>query len=342
MGRNSNNFDLLRLLAAAQVLVTHSCSHLGVALPAWLAWIGVFPGVPIFFVISGFLVSESFERSTLSQYAINRALRIFPGLWGCLGVSILIAYVWGDVTVDAKWIAAQMTVVQFYNPDYLRDFGIGVLNGSLWTIPVELQFYIALPLIYWLLRTGRTMLLAILIGAIINTLYAQMQPSFLQKLIGETLPIYLYLFLLGVLIQQHPGFFRGWLAGRLPLWLGAYVVVAIGSEIAGLQATGNLLNPVQALFLALLVVSAAYAKAIPLRADVSYGIYLYHMPVVNALIESGHRSVLEAIGITIVLACTSWFLIERPALSLKHVLGRHRRHGLPGAGSAASRTHPTG
>lgn len=47
-----------------------------------------------------------------------------------------------------------MSFVQFYNPDWLRGFGTGVLNGSLWSIPVELQYYVLLPFLigsteYW-------------------------------------------------------------------------------------------------------------------------------------------------------------------------------------------------
>ena len=48
--------------------------------------------------------------------------------------------------------------VKTKHPDFLRGYGVGVLNGSLWTIPVELQFYALVPLIYWSLslraRTG--------------------------------------------------------------------------------------------------------------------------------------------------------------------------------------------
>ena len=45
----------------------------------------------------------------------------------------------------------QMAVFQFYGPDFMRSFGSGVLNGSLWTVTVELQFYILVPVIYWIL-----------------------------------------------------------------------------------------------------------------------------------------------------------------------------------------------
>lgn len=89
-----NNFDLLRLLAALQVAVVHS---IGILKPTgyFASLLGVcldrFPGVPIFFVISGVLISKSYERSdSLRDYLRNRCLRIFPGLWVCLVVSVAV------------------------------------------------------------------------------------------------------------------------------------------------------------------------------------------------------------------------------------------------------------
>lgn len=322
MGRH-NNFDLLRLIAAVQVATSHTLAHF---FDMHSAMLEAIPGVPVFFVISGYLVSKSYERSSLSSYAVNRALRIFPGLWVCLAVSIAIASMWGVSFAHAgSWIVGQATFVQFYNPPFLRDFGVGVLNGCLWTIPVELQFYLAVPLIYFAIKTTRGLILAILVCAVVNCLYANWGESFAQKLVGVTLPIYLYMFLMGVLLQKNMGFIDRYLKGRLPLWIGVYLIVALGGHIAGLRAGGNFVNPVQAMALAMLVISAAHAKPVTLKYDLSYGIYLYHMPVVNLLLESGHRNAFEVAWLTTALALASWLLVERPALGLKHVSSGYLR-----------------
>jgi len=55
-----NNFDLLRIFAASEVMVGHTILHLDISTPPWLInLIYAFPGVPIFFIISGFLISAS-------------------------------------------------------------------------------------------------------------------------------------------------------------------------------------------------------------------------------------------------------------------------------------------
>src|ERR1700722_1498519 len=90
----TNNFDLIRLAAALQVAFIHAAADLGVAAPWPLRPIAEwFPGVPIFFFISGFLISKSFEKnSVVREYAQNRFLRIYPGLAVCFLVSL--ASVW--------------------------------------------------------------------------------------------------------------------------------------------------------------------------------------------------------------------------------------------------------
>ena len=88
LSRN-NNFDIIRLVAAMQVAVSHTFNHLHV--PTQINFMGggegmsikfPFPGVIVFFVISGFLVTASLERNkNIKHYIINRVLRIVPALY---------------------------------------------------------------------------------------------------------------------------------------------------------------------------------------------------------------------------------------------------------------------
>src|SRR6185436_17790275 len=143
----TNNFDLIRLGAALQVAVGHTASFYG--LWGMLGLVGnainVFPGVPIFFVISGLLISRSYESSgVLGDYFWNRALRIFPALWICLVVTVALTVAFALPSIgDAgplrwlSWWAAQMSAAQFWGPHFLRGLPTGGANGSLWTITIE-------------------------------------------------------------------------------------------------------------------------------------------------------------------------------------------------------------
>ena len=177
-----NNFDLIRLLASIQVAIVHAVDHLHLQLP-WqhltLPLLSSFPGVPIFFFISGFLIAKSYSRQSLLAYARNRALRIYPGLWVCLILSVTSIWASGyfqqnspNLTDFALWVSSQITLGQFYNPDFLRGYGVGVINGSLWTISVELQFYAIVPILFLLYgKNSRFFWLALLSFAFANTIF---------------------------------------------------------------------------------------------------------------------------------------------------------------------------
>ena len=143
----------LRRSCWAMVLLTWASNC-----PSWQPPSLSLPGVPLFFSISGFLVGLSClkSRGHWGVYAWHRALRIFPALWLCLLLTVLILIAFGRGSfllslTGVAWLTAQATVFQFFNPSQLRDFGVGVINGSLWTIPVEIQFYLLFPFVVsWL------------------------------------------------------------------------------------------------------------------------------------------------------------------------------------------------
>ncbi|MNT77849.1 hypothetical protein D3C72_2170120 [compost metagenome] len=66
----------------------------------------------------------------------------------------------------------------------------------------------------------------------------------------------------------------------------------------------------------------AKITAVIRKTDFSYGLYLYHMPVINVLLFTGVFSaginVLATVIISIVAAMFSWYVVERPALKHKY------------------------
>src|SRR4051794_5052326 len=168
--QHTNNFDLIRLLAALQVLYEHAVGWLklpNIPLPwRWpLGWaLGLFPGVAVFFVISGFLVTRSFldSRSGTAGYFARRALRIYPGLWVHFVVILAMLAVAGALPLSQltggtfwRWVAIAFTMgSDFFGNLYggvpfdYSGFYRGFPSGVLWTISVELGFYLLVPIVF--------------------------------------------------------------------------------------------------------------------------------------------------------------------------------------------------
>jgi peptidoglycan/LPS O-acetylase OafA/YrhL len=338
----ANNFDLLRLLAALQVAVVHS---IGILKPTGYfarlleAGLDRFPGVPVFFVISGVLISKSYEHSgSLRDYLRNRCLRIFPGLWVCLVVSVAVILALGVGSLGritaADWLlwwARQMSIFQNIPATFLKPLSTG-LNLSLWTIPIELEFYIVLPALYGFLRLRRRLgnmrLLAIGLASlavqllIVNS-HRSVEQVGIYSLLEVTLAPYLWMFLVGVSIQRNWSTVRGWLFGRAHWWGLGYLMLCAAARWLRVDTGGNNMNPAYLLPLAGLIVSLAMSAPqlsdrILRHHDVSYGLYLYHMLVIDLLVgvaaPSRWISFAAVIIVSLGLAALSWTLIEKPYL----------------------------
>lgn len=333
-----NNYDLIRLFAALQVATRHFFIQFEIERPFALLLLEYVPGVPIFFIVSGILVSQSLERSTsIADFAAKRALRIFPALWACLGVTIIVLAAFGFAAPALPffmWSLAQATVVQFYNPDFLRAFGNGVVNGSLWTISVELQFYVALPLIAFMAKAAWLRMALLVAGILVSVAAYQiflvnLQPhgeAMWHKLLGVSLAPYFFMFATGILIHAFRHRLHRLLAGRFLPMLTIFVAATFVIQSLPLNVLGVYLNPLSTVLLGLLVYSAAHtlpelSRALLRGNDVSYGLYIYHMLVINVMIELGIAGsvpqMLLGLAVSLALAFVSWVAVEKPALMLK-------------------------
>jgi len=332
-----NNFDLLRLFAASEVLLMHSYPRLHIPTPAFLDVLLNFPGVFMFFVMSGFLISASLERNkNLKTYFRNRILRIFPALWACILVSVIVIPLTGSFNFISQqgltWFACQLFGL-IYTPDFLKSFGFGSYNGSLWTIPLELQFYFVLPVLYFIAtkiskkELNRTYLFIIVFLAFCFVSYyikidftnAESQ-TLSQKIMRYTFINSIYLFLFGVILQRLKVFQSRFIYGKGLFWLALYMVVS------HFVPTSNETVIFKLLFLGLTTISLAYtfpslAKKLLKGNDISYGLYIYHGLILGIFVQlklfSNPAYILLLITLSITLATLSWFFIEKPIIKMK-------------------------
>jgi peptidoglycan/LPS O-acetylase OafA/YrhL len=340
-GGRHNNFDALRLLAAAAVVFSHSFLIAeGTQDHEPLIWLtgnqsilGLV-GVFVFFAISGFLVTQSFEQTGDAwRFLAKRALRIFPGLFVATLLSAFVLaplvstlwprtflsrpepyeYVLGNILLDQT--VHELPGVMFVN----NPVGLEI-NGSLWTLRLEFAMYL-MVLVLGVLRllTVRVALLLVAFGM------ASLHFNMLDEL------------------EKWGWFFAllsgwGWLIGffaagmvlyklrHTRIFDGRIALVALAGLVLSVPLRQFLvLFPLFGCYLALWLALTPRLPVIPAArfGDLSYGIYIYGWPVEQAVVWLlGGRAAwwqvfLLALPAAAALAFLSWHLVERPALRLK-------------------------
>ena len=339
----NNLFDFVRLYAALQVFIHHGAIHLKFAILQFLDNILIFHGVPIFFALSGFLVTISWinrSNENWKSYASSRFIRIFPALWVSVFISWLITLFLGKAKFSLSinglsWLFTQASIFQYYNPDQLRDFGVGVINGSLWTIPVELQFYVLLPFLltfFASIKKRKKIIFLIFFISIVSTSFGIKEflneaiqagdgrspssgPLFLKFVKASVIP-YLGQFAFGssfVLLFRKFGQKK---TSKLLIFLGISLFFLINNLDLSIYNYAILDNlSTAAIFVGIGLIKINFK----LPMDISYGIYLYHMPLANMLIvvfnDLRNPQILTLYFLlTIIFSIISWFVVEKPII----------------------------
>lgn len=326
-------YNLIRLIAATTVLLHHCrlATHdlldpLFVFSHGFLHF-GIL-AVIVFFAISGFLVTPGLQRGGLVAYGVNRTIRIFPALFTVVLAS---AFVLGPALTKLSWrryiadpelyryLKNALTLTSNYLPGLTGDDGMPiVVNGALWTLHFEVLSYIAL--------------------AVLSVVGALRSRKAFAVVIAVTYSIYL------MIAFAHP--FASHLPSRFVTFIGLFVYFAAGSALlifrdrvpysAALAVTGMALTIATLPFglgPVLLPICLPYAVVVlglgpwlghvPIKQDVSYGIYLIHTPVLVLLIsvlglpaQWALLAVMTLIATTL-LAYLSRVLVEDPTLRYK-------------------------
>ena len=351
-----SGFDYLRIILAVAVIAWHTvvvCYGRAGETPIWTGPLRPLPYfiIPSFFALSGFLVAGSMERNDLPSFLTLRAIRIFPAL----GVEVLLsAFILGPLLTTVplgkyftsisfiKYLFNVTGHIHYHLPGVFEtNPGGAVVNVQLWTIPFELECYIAISLIglIGLFKRPRAMFL-ILVAASVAIFAWQNLHHHLTQFDGRPPGRMIVLaFLFGVAMYRLADVipWNAWVfVGCLALtWIFSALqqtVYLVPLPIAYVTVYLGLLNPPRTRLLK--------------GADYSYGLYLYGFPVQQTVMYLFPSYGIWAFNLSISLVVTSlfafmsWTLIEAPVLShKKRILGwvSQCRQSLPVIGRKPAR-----
>ncbi len=359
--------DGLRGFAAVSVIVYHLVALANLPVPATMPWQWFrfgFLGVDLFFAISGAVIVLALEQSLRRaptryrrDFFGNRLARILPlYLVACSAFVLLVK---PDILQRpdlARLLAAQLLFVQ-----NLSATTHGVIDGPSWSLGLEMQFYVLMALGGALLLKPRGWMLPIALfvialgwrGAVwwVDAGSHVGAPDPAQFIHASQLPGVIDAFAAGMLVAlwQMGRRVRGDAPNlRLALVLGVFALLCWWGALEWFIARAGdyWVNPVSAIGLRSLTalaggltVAAAVAApalrigraAMMLCGDLSYGLYLWHMPVLLWLqprmpVDASWRFAAATFAITIALSALTWFAIERPVLHwvrLRRARGPH-------------------
>ncbi|OEE68102.1 acyltransferase [Enterovibrio norvegicus FF-33] len=318
-------FIIFRFLASFLVLYAHSYHIYGLGADPFTQRTGVYTGtfaVYIFFTISGFFIIKSAMDRSFPQYILARFIRIYPALILCNFTTIVFII---PIAMDLNWISFVFTIEA---KEYLKINSIldtlkftiaGVfennpdkaINGSLWTLPVEVRAYVVALLIVMLGLTKRK---SVFNSFLFITVFVNFKfPDFYSVIFPVPGSVsLLFYFLLGCFLYVNRKF------------IPVSPILVVITSILVVKYRFEWPSIVISMLLSYLVISSGYVLRryldFNLKNDYSYGFYLYAYPVSQLsyifFSELGfYYYLLFVVFLTMVLSFLSWHLVEKTVSS---------------------------
>lgn len=323
------NLDILRSLAVLLVAVAHFFMYAGK--PNWYGWMGL-TGVCLFFVHTCLVLMWSLERDPHSgRFYIRRLFRLFP-LWLVVLTLVVVLKIptappaaphFGYFSASARELLANATMT------FNLWFGARIVGAS-WSLPIEMQMYLLLPVLFFFIRSTRALwVLLVIEGLAIASVWTVLG---IHSTTNASLAICIPYFLPGVMAYTLSKKVRP----TLPPW--SFIVFLLGMAAVH-NRYGNLFR--SSFFCLAIGLGLPFFQQITWRpmvrsahliARYSYGLYLCHIPsiCVGLYYLRGHSLALRLASIPIVLTVTSVALyhgIEAPMIRLGSKLAKKIESG---------------
>lgn len=336
---NTNNFDFLRVVFALTVAIVHFIALSEIeAIQTYRAYFNSRLAIDGFFIISGFLIAKSYSKSTSSKnYILKRIKRIFPAYFILIFLcavllSFLSTYSFENYFLNIQFWKYLIANFSFQNyiepclPGVFMDNRICAVNGALWTIKLEEAFYLFLPFFYWLINSKKINIyfLSVLIY-LFSIVYYNYFLSLDMYRIAKQLPGAMAFFVSGILLFKN---FSYYYKHKKKFILPCVVVFLLEHYVFEIQV----LKPIAfSGILFYIAYSFKYLNNFGKFGDFTYGIYIYHFPIIQILVFTGfyttqHIAItsLTTLGLVLCLAVFSWHYIELPFLSKNRKLRQQK------------------
>jgi peptidoglycan/LPS O-acetylase OafA/YrhL len=331
-----NSIGFLRFILAIFVVIQHSFVLNNMVDPLTRIGLSSFGslGVNGFFILSGYLITASWLNSkSFLGFSWRRLLRIFPAFWVCLLIiSFIIApilAIYQKVPIELTFFYDQLSYIyrNFLLLIFQQDIGNlmsshpeSSLNGSLWTLSWEFGFYMLLAVagVIGFLTKRKEICIGLIAAYIISYWLSDCKCTiFFKFYTAQRITILPFMFGVGVVgyLFKH----------KIPNSVSLLIICLIGWFL-DIKYNPNIpLYPFFFLYIILWLVVNLPVRSFEKHGDYSYGIYIYHFPliqliltVVTVQINSWLLSVMVLIP-TVILAFLSWHYVEKPALSFKKI-----------------------
>ncbi|MCD1295776.1 hypothetical protein CUJ83_12280 [Methanocella sp. CWC-04] len=347
INRNRNNFDLLRLAGAMLVIFFTTYGVMGAYKldPLFRLTNGVITtggmGVLMFFIISGYLITMSWDkRRNIIRFLWARFLRLVPALAGVALLTIFIIgpltthqNLWDYFTSRTTW--GYLSIITVFFPSYhLPGVFIhnpsNMVNAALWSLPIESTMYLIVLVLGVLGILNKKYLVTLLTLSILGAyLYINVHtahiilPVMSHDIINQlkqysqmvSYPLY---FMVGSIYYLNHDKIKydmrlvllASIAWVLSFWY--YELLLLTTFIC-----------IPYIVLGIAFTSIPYINGIGTKADISYGLYIFHYPVQQTVLNFFSLDTLTlliaTLLITVPLAWLSWHLIENRALNIKNI-----------------------